>query len=48
MFGDINKWQSKLDQIATKYDTDDEEGLHHIFKGNKKICFFPSRCTGIT
>jgi len=32
MFGDINKWQSKLDQIATKYDTDDEEGLHHIFK----------------
>ncbi|GAX77304.1 hypothetical protein CEUSTIGMA_g4750.t1 [Chlamydomonas eustigma] len=31
MFGDINKWQSKLDQIATKYDTGDEEGLHHIF-----------------
>ena len=33
MFGDINKWQSKLDGIANKYETDDEEGLHGVFTG---------------
>ncbi len=33
MFGDINKWQAGLNKIATKHDTDDEEGLHHVFTG---------------
>ena len=33
LFGDINKWQSKLDGIANKYDTADEEGLHGVYTG---------------
>lgn len=32
LFGDISKWQKRLDNIGTKYDTDDEEGLHNIFR----------------
>lgn len=33
LFADINKWQSKLDGIANKYDTADEEGLHGVYTG---------------
>lgn len=41
LFGDINKWQSKLDGIANKYDTADEEGLHGVYTGvgTKQVWF---------
>lgn len=33
VFGDINRWQTKLNAIATKYDTDDADDLHNVYRG---------------
>ena len=32
MFGDIKKWQERLNRTVNNNDTDDEEGLHNVFR----------------
>jgi len=32
IFGDISVWQNKLEKVGSMYDTDEEDGLHSIFK----------------
>lgn len=32
MYGDIKKWQERLNRTADSNRTDDEEGLHNVFR----------------
>lgn len=33
MFGDVKKWQKKIEKVSELFDTEDEESLHYILQG---------------